>query len=1038
MTLKPVEDYKPKELEEEILKFWKDEHIIENTIYSKPGKKQFNFLEGPPTANAPPALHHVEARVFKDLVNRYNFMKGFSVPRKAGWDCHGLPVEVQIEKKLKLNSKRDIIKYGIDKFVEECRSDVFRFITNWDLLTERMAYWVDMESPYVTMDNSYIESVWWSLKELWKKNLLYEGYRVVPYCTRCGTPLSSHEVAQGYNTISENTVFVRFKIKNKDEYFLAWTTTPWTLLSNVALAVGSDIQYALIQYKDNKYILAEILADKIFPEYELLKVYKGKDLEGIEYEPLFGHFKGKIKNAWRVILGDFVSTEEGTGIVHIAPAFGEDDYVVGQENNLPLVNPIDEDGKFTDQIPELKGIFAKDADPKIIEMLRESDLLIKEKKYDHEYPFCWRCKTPLLYYAMESWFIKVTDIKEQMINLNKKISWYPDNMKGGRFGDWLENVRDWALSRNRFWGTPLPIWKCECGNIEVIGSRDELMKKSIEKIDKNLDLHRPYVDSVKIKCTCGKEMKRVPYVIDCWYDSGAATFAQFHYPFENQDLFKNSFPYDFISEGTDQTRGWFYTLLVLSTILFDEIAYKNVVVCGLLLDDKGEKMSASRGNIIDPWKLFNSIGADAVRLQMCSAAPWNARRFGEESLNEVVIPMLRTLWNCYGFTVKYMILDNFDPREQELKLENLEIEDRWILSVTDNVVKKVEDNLNLNEYHQAVKDINDFIVGDFSRQYIKLIRDRLWLEDKEKIHPSKKAAYVTLSHVLKKLSIVLAPIAPFITEHIYQNLLRRKDSERSIHLVHWPSPENIDENLELQMNIAKKIFESGSYLRQSAGIKLRYPISKVSVVGDDIVKETVKNLSDIIKKQLNSKEVEFVDELKGVEYILTPDFRIIGPKFGNNVSEVANLIKNNGNKIKKELDKKDRIMINNYEITKDMISDIKIKVPEGYSGAKFSFNEYSGIVYIDTKRDQTLINESLTRDLIRNVQELRKKHKLEELERIKVIVSKTKSIETMLKEFKGLVLNEVRADDIMLQEGLKGEISFQFDNEEISVSIITK
>ncbi|MBM3309617.1 MAG: isoleucine--tRNA ligase, partial [Candidatus Altiarchaeales archaeon] len=922
MEIRPVGDYNPRELEERILGYWKEHKVEDKTIFPVKDRKLFSFLEGPPTANAPPALHHVEVRVFKDLVNRYNFMKGCSVPRKAGWDCHGLPVEVQVEKELKLNSKKEILNYGLDKFIEKCRTSVFTHIKEWDKLTERMAYWIDLKKPYVTMDNDYIESVWWSLKQIWDKKLLYEGHKVVPYCPRCGTPLSSHEVALGYTTVKEQTVVVKFQAKDKDYSFLAWTTTPWTLLSNLALAVNPEITYVKIKYKGEKYVLAKERLGNLKDNCEILEEMKGSKLAGIEYHPLFNHFLGKLdKPAWRIILGDFVSTEEGTGIVHIAPAFGEDDYNVGKENNLPMANPIDEDGKFTQQIPELAGLFAKDADPKIISILDEMNSLFTQYPYEHEYPYCWRCNTPLLYYAMESWFIKVTDVSKKLLEKNNEINWYPEHIKTGRFGNWLENAKDWSLSRNRFWGTPLPIWECrKCKKKEMIGSRKELKEKAL-KDPGNVDLHRPYIDSVKLKCSCGSEMERVPYVIDCWYDSGAATFAQFHYPFENKELFEQSHPYDFISEATDQTRGWFYTLLVLSTILFDKPAYKNCVVGGLLLDDKGEKMAKSKNNILNPWELFDSVGVDAVRLQMCSAAPWNARRFGKESLNESVVPMLRTLWNCYSFTARYMSLDKFNPLASKPSQEQLQMEDCWIISKANTLVEEVTSALDRNEYHIAVEKLNNFIVEDFSRWYIKLIRDRLWLEDSKKMNPSKEAAYVTLYNVFEKLSLILAPIAPFISEEIYLNLLKSEKTPESIHLLSWPKPENQDKKLELQMDIARKIFEAGSYCRQNANIKLRHPIQKVSIAGDKNVEETVKTLGAIIAKQLNAKEVEFMEELAGLTYTATPNFTVLGPKYGKKAPEAASLIKQNGRKIKKALDGKQAVKLNSFEITPDMISE---------------------------------------------------------------------------------------------------------------------
>ncbi len=1034
MAVESVGDYNPKELEERILAYWRDSKVMEETL--KPRDSElFSFLEGPPTANAPPALHHVEMRTFKDVVNRFHYMLGSSVPRKAGWDCHGLPVEVQVEKELDLNSKKDILKYGVDRFVEKCRDSVFSHIKEWDALTERMAYWIDLKDPYVTMDNNYIESVWWSLKQLWEKKLLYEGHRVVPFCPRCGTPLSSHEVSLGYKSVKEDTVIVAFRAKEKDYSFLAWTTTPWTLLSNLALAVGPDITYAVIKYRGEKYVLAKELAETRFPEADIVEEVKGSDLVGLEYHPLFSHFVNKLeKPAWRVIKGDFVSTEEGTGIVHIAPAFGEDDYNVGVENDLPLVNPIDLDGKFTSEIPELDGLFAKDADSKIIGWLDEMGVLIVKHPYEHDYPFCWRCKTPLLYYAMKSWFIRVSEVVPDLIEQNNRIKWYPETIGSGRFGNWLENARDWSLSRNRFWGTPLPIWRCECGGVKAVGSRKELRENAVSEVPEDLDLHRPYVDKVKLKCRCGREMERVEYVIDCWYDSGSATFAQFHYPFENKELFEKTFPHDFISEAMDQTRGWFYTLLVLSTVLFKKPAYKSCVVGGLLLDDKGEKMSKSNQNIIDPWKLFDTVGADAVRLQMCSTAPWNAKRFGVDSLNESVIPMLRTLWNCYSFTVRYMLLDGFDPRDREIDEKDLEAEDQWILSAADSMTESVKRSLAANEYHHTVSALYDFIVEDFSRWYIKLIRDRMWLEDRGgSINPSKKAAYVTLSTVFERLCTALAPLAPFISEEIYLNLLR--EDAASIHHVPWPMPGKVDEELLANMNVVRRIFEAGSRCRQEAGIKLRHPIEKVTVSGGDRVRSAVESLGDVVVKQLNCKRVEFVDKLPDVRYEASPDYSVIGPVHGKNANRVAELIRSNplNSKFIKETGKSSKL--ENFEVTPEMISDIRLLVSEKHAAADFSEGPAHGVVLIETERNQSLLNEALARDLIRHIQELRKENGLGELQRIKVEVSSNPKVEAMLKEFKDTVLNEVRADSIRLVEGLEDGKSFQYDDETVCCTI---
>ncbi len=1036
MNIKPVGDYKPEYIEENILKYWKKESIMEETLKEHKDRKLFSFLEGPPTANAPPALHHVEVRVFKDLVNRYYYMKGYNVPRKAGWDCHGLPVEVQVEKELKLSTKKEVIEYGLDKFNEKCRESVFSHIKEWDELTRRMAYWIDLNNPYITMDNDYIESVWWSLKKIWEKDLLYEGYRVVPYCARCGTPLSSHEVAQGYKNIKETTVIVAFRAVDKDYSFLAWTTTPWTLLSNLALAVNPDIKYVVIKYRGEKYLLAKNIAEIRFKDAEVIEEILGKDLLGQEYHPLFNHFKGKLeKPSWMIIPGDFVTTDEGTGIVHIAPAFGEDDYNVGVVNDLPLVNPIGEDGCFTDQVPELAGMFAKDADEKIIQLLDDMGYLITKYQYEHDYPYCWRCNTPLLYYAMKSWFVKVSSINEKLLKNNEKIAWYPEHIKEGRFGNWLENARDWGLSRNRFWGTPLPIWKCEeCDKHEVIGSRDELIEKAEENIDETIDLHRPYVDKIHIKCKCGKKMRRVEYVIDCWYDSGAGSFAQFHHPFENKEQFTENMPYDFISEATDQTRGWFYTLLVLSTILFDKPAYKNCVVGGLLLDDNGEKMSKSNKNIIDPWELFNKVGADAVRLQMCSQAPWNARRFGIDSLNETVVPLLRTLWNCYHFTVRYMMLDNFDARNEKIDENELQIEDKWILDVADLVVGEVSKQLDANNFHVALTTINNFIVEDLSRWYIKLIRDRLWLEDTDGvINPSKKAAYMTLNKAFEKTCLIMSPLAPFITEEIYQNII--KTSEKSIHHMPWPKPGHIDSKLIAQMSIARKMVEAGANCRQQAKIKLRYPIEKVTIIGDKTVAESTETLKEVIIKQLNTKTIEYVKEVKEIEYIANPDYSFIGPKYGKEADNVAKAIKENPIEAKKAYETRKTVKIRDYEVEPEMVLSVSINVPEEYEATEFTQGDITGIIFIEKARSKSLMNEALARDLIRNVQKLRKENDLEEMQKIRITALNNPEMEDMIAEFEDLILSETRSEKIDLKTGLKASNSLKFEGTEIFVEI---
>ncbi len=1030
----PVGEYDPKALEERMLAYWRRRKVMEETLKPRKGKR-FSFLEGPPTANAPPALHHVEVRAFKDIVNRFRYMLGYSVPRKAGWDCHGLPVEVQVERELKLKSKKDILEYGVDRFVDRCRESVFSHIREWDALTERMAYWVDLKDPYVTMDNDYIESVWWSLKRLWDLGLLYEGHKVVPLCPRCGTPLSSHEVAQGYQTVRDETVIVALRAKDRDYSFLAWTTTPWTLLSNVALAVHPKVTYALMKYRGEKYVLAKELAQKRFPEGEVVGEMAGESLVGTEYHPIFSHFAGKTdKPAWRVIAGDFVTCEEGTGIVHVAPAFGEDDYNVGEANGLALINPVGLDGKFTEEVPELAGLFVKDADPKVIAWLEDMGALVAKFPYEHEYPFCWRCKTPLLYYSMKSWFISVAKNVKELVKQNGKVSWYPDTIGSGRFGNWIEGAKDWSLSRNRFWGTPLPVWKCACGKTRAVGSRAELSKHAVGRVPKNLDLHRPHVDKIKLKCECGGCMERVEYVIDCWYDSGAATFAQHHYPFENKALFGKSFPYDFICEATDQTRGWFYTLLAISALVFRKPAYKSCVVGGLLLDDNGEKMSKSNKNIIDPWQLFNTVGADAVRLQMCSTAPWNARRFGTGSLNESVVPALRTLWNCYSFTVRYMLLDGYDPARGKARTKGLEAEDRWVIAAADGMVDAVRESLLANEYHHAYAAISRFIVEDLSRWYIKLVRDRLWLEDKDGgMDPSKRAAYATLSRVFERVCVAMAPLAPFIAEEMHLNL---SGGRGSVHLLRWPAKARIDRGLIADMEVARAVFEAGSKCRQDAKIKLRYPVTKITVTGDAKVRKAVARLGCVMAKQLNAKAVEYMPTLPGVTYMAVPNYPVLGKRYGKDTGNVGEAIKACPDAAKAVVDSGEAAAIGGFEVTPEMVSEVKLIVPDRNAATAFTVSGTAGIVMVDTRRDESLMREALARELIRNVQELRKKADLPELKRIRVEATRNKELEEMLGQFRGTVLRETRADDIKLVDGLKTADSLEFDGNAVSYRIL--
>lgn len=824
--------YNFKELEEDVRGLWKkQESKFNKSIEDNKKKELFSFLEGPPTANAPPALHHLEVRTYKDIINKYKFMRGFSVPRKGGWDCHGLPVEVQVEKQLGLKSKKEVIDYGTDKFIKKARESVFSYIKEWEKSTRELGYLIDLENPYVTLDNNYIESVWWSIKELHKKGLLYEGHKVVPFCPRCETTLSSHEVAQGYKDVSEDSVYIAFKIKGKeDEYLLAWTTTPWTLPGNVALAVGKDINYVKVKLEDGrKIIIGEERLIALKDKYKIIEKLKGKDLIGLEYEPLFDIKETQNENSHKIISADFVTTEDGTGVVHTAVMYGEEDYNVGKSAGLPAVHTVGEDGKFLDIVPEFRGKFVKSADKDVMENLNQKGLLYKTEKITHSYPFCWRCDSPLLYYAIDSWFVKVSEVRKRMVELNKKINWEPSHIKEGRFGKWLEGAKDWALSRSKFWGTPLPVWKCSderCGKKRVIGSVDELKELSSKKIGKEVDLHKPWIDKIKVKCECGKEMSRVPEVIDCWYDSGAASFAQFHYPFENKKEFEKRLPYDFISEGIDQTRGWFYTLHVLATILFDKPAYRNVISAGHVVDENGEKMSKSKGNVISPREIIDKAGVDSVRLQFCTSEAGNQKRFSYDLMKESVIPFLNVLYNINRY-----------HKSQENKKNKKQTEDKWILSRLNSLIKEVTQDLEKFYVSEPYLKIQNFVVNEFSRGYIQMTRDR---EDTKEI----------VGECLEKVSLLLAPFAPYITENIHSGF-----SKKSVHLSEWPEAEkNIDKKLEEDFTTVFRIIELGLKERDYNKIGLRWPLKSVDITTNFDLKEGYKEL---IKSQLNVKEINF-------------------------------------------------------------------------------------------------------------------------------------------------------------------------------------
>ena len=843
--------YPFKEVEQEVSKLWqKQGKEIKASLQYNPKKKLFSFLEGPPTANAPPGLHHVEVRVFKDLFCRFKHMRGFTVPRKGGWDCHGLPVEVQIEKQLKLNSKKDILNYGIEKFNKQCKESVFSYIKEWNKLTERMAFWVDLEHPYVTLENNYIESVWWSLKELYNKKMLYEGHKVVPFCSRCETPLSSHEVALGYKDVTEPAIYVKFKLKDfKNRYLLIFTTTPWTTISNLAIGVDKNLIYAVVKEGNDEYVLLKSLVNKFFKNPKIIEEFKGEKLKDLKYEPIFPYFKDS-KNAFKIILVNFVSAEEGTGLIHLAPSFGEDDYEACRSNKIDFVKPVNEQGKFTDEVSDFKELFVKDADPKIINYLDKHKILFKKENYTHTYPFCWRCSTPLIYYAMLSWFIKVSQFREELLKNNEKINWIPEHIKEGRFGNWLEGAKDWALSRKKFWGTPLPIWRCDkCKNEIIVGSVKEL--KELSGIKKEIDLHKPFIDEVKIKCNkCNNLMTRVPDVIDCWYDSGSAAFAQFHYPFENKEIFEKSFPYDFIAEAIDQTRGWFYTLHVLGTLLFGKNAYSNVVCAGHVVDENGEKMSKSKGNIINPFETFDKVGIDAVRLQFCINDVGDQKRFSVNLINQQVMPFLTILWNCYQYSRNLKIV----------KKPELQLEDKWLLSRINTLINEVTLELEKNNYHKCLNNFINFVNEDLSRTYIKLIRERV--DDND-----TTVGYV-FNYVFERLSKLLAPFAPYISDYIYQNI-----ENKTVHLSEWPLIDKklINLGLEKNMNDAKLIIQEILSKRNKEKIGVRWPLKEITIKSNNDILDSVEQLEDLIKKQVNCKKLNLVNLKEGTEIILNTE-----------------------------------------------------------------------------------------------------------------------------------------------------------------------
>ena len=960
------------EREKEVLAFWKENEIFEKSVEKNKGHQSFNFYDGPPTANGKPHIGHILTRVMKDIIPRYKTMKGFYVRRKAGWDTHGLPVELEVEKQLGIDGKQEIEKYGIEPFIKKCKESVWKYKHEWEVMSDRIGYWADMKDPYITYDDRYIESVWWALKQMADKGLLYKGYKIVPYCPRCGTALSSHEVAQGYKDVEEKSVFVKFKVKGGDStYFLAWTTTPWTLPSNVALCVNPAEDYAEIKVGSERYIMADALIGSLFKEdeYEKISVKKGKEYEYTEYEPLFDYDTGAKEKAYYVTCDGYVTLTDGTGVVHIAPAFGEDDSNVGKRYGLPFVQMVDGRGRFVDAAYDLKGVFAKDADKLVIERLKAEGKLFKELMFTHSYPFCWRCDTPLLYYARSSWFIKVTAVKEQLLASNASVNWMPPTIGTGRMGNFLENVIDWGISRERYWGTPLPIWVCnKCGKVHVVGSREELRK--LGGLDHDIELHRPYIDEVKWQCGCGGEMVRTPEVLDCWFDSGSMPFAQWHYPFENKEVFEETFPADFISEAVDQTRGWFYTLLAVSTTLFGKSPFRNCIVLGHVNDKDGVKMSKHKGNVVDPFSVLDKQGADATRWYFyTSSAPWLPSRFSAENVSESQRKFMGTLWNTYAFFVLYAEIDKFNPAEHRLEDQRLTVMDKWVLSGLNTLIKVVDEGLNEYKITETARAIGAF-VDDLSNWYVRRCRDRFWSSGMTK---DKEAAYTTLYTVLSTLAKIIAPYVPFMAENMYQNLVVPffKDAPESVHLCDFPVADEkmVDKFLEEGMKDVLAVVMLGRAARNLAGIKNRQPLRRLIYNGK---KELSSALKALVEDELNVKDVQISsDSGKFISYELKPQLKTLGPKFGALLGKIRQILAEHADEIVAAVRNAGTYTTEadgrKIELTEEDLL-ISVKSREGYS----SESDGETTVALDTTLDDELIFEGAEREIISKIQTMRK------------------------------------------------------------------
>ena len=1010
--------------EKAVEKFWEDNDIFKKSMEHRKEGETYTFYDGPPTANGKPHIGHVETRTIKDMIPRYRTMKGYMVPRKAGWDTHGLPVELEVEKMLGLDGKEQIEEYGLAPFIDKCKESVWKYKGMWEDFSRTVGFWADMDNPYVTYDDNFIESEWWALKTIWDKGLLYKGFKIVPYCPRCGTPLSSHEVAQGYKAVKERSAIVRFKVKGEDAYFLAWTTTPWTLPSNVALCVNPEETYLKVKAADGyTYYIAKALADKVLGRlaeegkdaYEVLETYVGKDLEYKEYEPLYkcaeDAAEKQKKKAHFVTCDDYVTMTDGTGIVHIAPAFGEDDSRIGRNYELPFVQFVDGKGDLTAETP-YAGKFVKDADPLVLKDLDAEGKLFDAPKFEHDYPFCWRCDTPLIYYARESWFIKMTAVKDDLVRNNKTINWIPASIGEGRFGNWLENIQDWGVSRNRYWGTPLNIWECECGHQHSIGSREELYKMSGNEKAKTVEFHRPYIDEITITCPeCGRQMKRVPEVIDCWFDSGAMPFAQHHYPFENKELFEQQFPANFISEAVDQTRGWFYSLLAESTLLFNKAPYKNVIVMGHVQDENGQKMSKSKGNAVDPFNALETYGADAIRWYFyTSSAPWLPKRFSGKAVQEGQRKFMGTLWNTYAFFVLYANIDNFDASKYTLEYDKLPVMDKWLLSKLNSTVAEVDSNLDQYRIPEAAKALQDF-VDEMSNWYVRRSRERFWAKGMEQ---DKINAYMTLYTALVTICKAAAPMIPFMTEDIYQNLVRSNDASapESIHLCDFPvvNKDHIDKKLEEDMEDVLDAVVMGRACRNEAAIKNRQPISRMYIKADFTLSEFYQ---EIIEDELNVKEVVFTDDVRDfTSYTFKPQLRTVGPKYGKQLGGIQkHLAALDGNAAMDELNADGALKFDvdgvAVELTKDdLLIDMAQK--EGY----VSQEDNKMTVVLDTNLTPELVEEGFVYEIISKIQTMRKESGFEVTDHIRVSINGNDRLSEIARKNKDAISGKVLADEL--------------------------